>query len=448
MKQNNSADFREYEDEVVSKNYVARWLQYLQESNRKRNKFDRALTKTFAADIIKNKTDAFLKWCEEWGISLKNKWADAIVQYAKKYDKIALLTKTLFHSPRLAKWTNNSIHYTSQGAKKLKDFIGRHSTKTAAIMMITGMLSYYNSDGKNEKRVHNDSQITQVLGDSMDATKTMNTQDSIHVFGDYVATHVKLQSLDTVNSAGKEIKTAFGKYARFMRYEKEFDAALEEYGPSLQKDLVRWLAITEWEWNPVSINSMDGGAGILHIQPDVAKKDLHMKVFTDNEKYKQYDFDLLEKQGMSRHEIYALHGKVLKKILAENDWLTHVASLDDRFHPKHCLQKVVKQLEKNYNIGLKIAKERPEDMQELKQYAKDVWQDRRQLYALNAFNKWPRSGYKSFTFGDTEKLRWHLENVLLHTKEYDSYDSVLKDGIRQWKEKDALWEHLMDSQQK
>lgn len=442
MKQNNSADSREYEDEVVSKNYIARWLQYLQEGNRKRNKFDRALTKTFAADVIRNKTDAFLKWCEEWGISLKNKWADAIVQYAKKYDKIALLTKTLFHSPRLAKWTNNNIHYTSQGAKKLKDFIGRHSTKTAAIMMITGMLSYYNSDGKNEKKVQTDS--PQVFGDTMDAIKTMTTQDSIHVFGDYVATHVKLQSLDTVNSAGKEIKTAFGKYARFMRYEKEFDQALEEYGPSLQKDLVRWLAITEWEGNPVSINSMDGGAGILHIQPDVAKKDFHMKVFTDNKKYKQYDFYLLKKQGMSKHEIYALHGKILKKILAENDGLSHVASLDDRFHPKHCLEKVVKQLEKNYHLGVTMAKEKPALMKELKQYAKNIWQDRKQLYALNAFNKWPKSGHLSFTYWDEEKLRGHLENVLLHTSEYQEYDKIVKDGSAQWKEKEGLWQYLLE----
>ncbi len=409
----------------------------------KRDGFDKQIADTFMAEKIKEKTDAWIAFCERWTISLKNKTADEIVCFAKKHDKIALVVKTLFHSPRLAKWVNNSISYTGDKGRQLKDFVWRHSTKTAAMLMLTGLISHTinsaeHSIDKNSGKKYPTDKIVPTI------EKIPTMQDSIHMFGDYVATSVKLQSLNTVNSAWKEIKTAFGKYARFMRYEKEFDQALEEYGPSLQKDLVRWLAITEWEGNPVSINSMDGGAGILHIQPDVAKKDFHMKVFTDNQKYKQYDFGLLKKQGMSKYEIYALHGKILKKILAENDGLSHVASLDDRFHPKHCLEKVVKQLEKNYHLGMTMAKENPDNLKELKQYAKDVWQNRKQLYALNAFNKWPKSGHLSFTYWDEEKLRGHLENVLLHTSEYQEYDKIIKDGSAQWKEKEGLWQYLLE----
>ena len=97
-----------------------------------------------------------------------------------------------------------------------------------------------------------------------------------------------------------------------------------------------------------------------------------MKVFTDNPVYKQYDFDALKKQGKSKHDIYAIHGKVLKQILAENDGIAHLASLDDRFHPKHCLDKVMKQLEKNYHTGVRMEKQNPQALKELKQYATDT----------------------------------------------------------------------------
>jgi hypothetical protein len=128
------------------------------------------------------------------------------------------------------------------------------------------------------------------------------------------------------------------------------------------------------------------------MQPDVAKKDFGMKIFTDNKKYKAYDFDLLRKStgkgknkkpGKTKTEIYALHGEILKKILSEGDGIQRLADLDDRFNPSECIKKALIQLEKNYHIG----REKEKDLEGLKSFSENNAVNREQMYAINAYNK-------------------------------------------------------------
>lgn len=260
--------------------------------------------------------------------------------------------------------------------------------------------------------------------------KTKSLEQSKKEFGDYIALNQDLHQYDK--------STTFWRWIRIARYDKNIRKALE-HAPHITFESFQGLYMVEWEWNTASINSRDGWAGLLHIQPDVAKKELNMKIFTDDPEYAQYDFDVLKRQWMSRGEIYALHGKILKKITQENDGQSRLAWLDDRFDPQTCLDKVAIKLEKTHNSAKKLLDDKtvwPKETAFKNYVAHTLHWDIYQNAAINWFNKWQWSFYVI----STEKSWNHMENVKKNADDAKKYNKILEQGISKWLE----WEKLRD----
>lgn len=259
--------------------------------------------------------------------------------------------------------------------------------------------------------------------------KTKSLEQSKKEFGDFIALHKDLHQYDK--------STTFGRWIRIARYDKNIRKALE-HAPHITFESFQGLYMVEWEWNTASINSRDGWAWLLHIQPDVAKKELNMKIFTDDPKYARYDFDLLRSQGKSRSEIYALHGKILKKIVEENDGQARLALLDHRF-AQICLDKVAIKLENTHNSAKRLLDDKtvwPKETAFKNYVAHTLHWDIYQNAAINWFNKWAGSFYVI----STEKSGNHMENVKKNADDAKHYNKVLEQGILQWLE----WEKLRD----
>lgn len=248
------------------------------------------------------------------------------------------------------------------------------------------------------------------------------------IFADHIAIHEQIRKYDR--------KSSFWKRIRDLRYYQENCEALE-YAPDITFESFRALWIVEWEGDPLSINKKDGWAGKFHIQPDVATKEFDMKIFTNNSKYKQYDFDKLKKQGKNKAEIYKIHGKLLQKIIKENNNLETLAALDDRFHPTKCLKKVAERLQKDYIFAKKILEDNMTWAKEIhfKAHVKNLWWDLYQYAAMNGYNKWTGSFYKT--------TNQHLENITYYIKKCHKFDTILEQGIAKLLSNEALRDYII-----
>ncbi len=272
-------------------------------------------------------------------------------------------------------------------------------------------------------------------------------------FGDYVAQNQKLQKYPK--------DTPFGRWIRSMRYYKNTKIALQSYAPDIKFLSLQGLHMVEGEGNTASINRKDWWAGLLHIQPDVAKKDFNMKIFTDHKDYKQYDYDYLRTTHYNRYipigadkkqtaqwesklraYIYALHGNLLHKITNENDSQRKLADLDDRFNPQICLNKAAQRMQTDYTKTKEILDDQttwPKEIAFQNYVTNTIQWDLYQYAAINAFNKW-RSSFRKIK---TTQSPRHMENVRDHSNNADKYHKILQKGINKWLSWEKLWKYTI-----
>ncbi|AKH32627.1 hypothetical protein XF24_00269 [candidate division SR1 bacterium Aalborg_AAW-1] len=309
---------------------------------------------------------------------------------------------------------------------------------------LTSRISIPNQNG-SQKDYNNAITTSQYIPDTIDHSEDNKTkilvspQRKKELFGDYIAMNKNLQQFSK--------KTEFGRRVRTLRYHKNIHRALEKYAPDIRFESFLGLYMVEGEGNTASINHRDGGAGLLHIQPDVAKKDLDMKIFTDHPDYKRYEFDLLKKQGYSTSKIYALHGKIIKQIVQENDGQERLAGLDERFHPQICLDKVAQRMQKDYIYAKKKLTDNQSGPKEqaFKKYVKETLRsDVFQYAAINGYNK----GTRSFLTIATKNSGNHMKNVQHHITHTQDYTNLLNQGIANGLEKEDLWNYIIENSTK
>ncbi len=319
---------------------------------------------------------------------------------------------------------------------KTKEYIKEYPKRSLIALLLITM------DGQEPKTIIDDNIKTK---DEISISSTIHTKQESKIeytiksleqskkeFGDFVALHKDLHQYDK--------SSTFWRWIRIARYDKNIRKALE-HAPHITFESFQGLYMVEWEGNTASINSRDGWAGLLHIQPDVAKE-LNMKIFTDAPEFSQYDFDHLKSKGMSMGEIYALHGKLLQQIVEENDGQSRLASLDDRFDPQTCLIKVATKLEKTYNKATILLNDNNTWPKEttFKDYVKNtIHGDIYQYAAINGYNKW----WGSFYVISTEKSGNHMMNVKKNADDAKKYNKVLEQGILQWLEGEKLRDYII-----
>ena len=104
--------------------------------SKSRDKFDAMLANNFVGEAVKKKTDWFIDTCAQAAISLKHKTANEITALAKKYTAVWMLTEKLFQNSYITRWTDKLITGLGNGGKAFKNFIWRHSTKTALMVLL------------------------------------------------------------------------------------------------------------------------------------------------------------------------------------------------------------------------------------------------------------------------------------------------------------------------
>lgn len=244
---------------------------------------------------------------------------------------------------------------------------------------------------------------------------------------------LETQDLTVINRS-----TTLWRYVRVARYIDHIQTSANQYG--IPFEYLFALIMVESQGNTASINENDGWAGFIHFQPDVAKE-YGMKIFTDNKKYKQYDFGTMQKQGKSKKEIYTKHGEILQWLMNKSMW--ELEQLDDRFHTSKCidatakyLAKIKKQVDKNKNSAC-IDPSR-------NVYKNDTVYNFDRILTLNGFNKW---------FGYDKKLKqyrftiWfeggsHVRNLKSNLSDMRAYDTYVKNMIRQGKSNEEIFKGL------
>lgn len=232
-----------------------------------------------------------------------------------------------------------------------------------------------------------------------------------------------------LNSFWVDREVPLGKYLRVKRRDLLMSKACKESRHFVwDKDLIAALIMTEWYWDPYSFNESDGGAGMCHIQPDVAEHDLNMTVFTRHPTYKNFGFyallnkkhstldqssrqlieELFDQENQtvpkkwSRYNIYRLHGKLLKHIV-NTDWYDFLQEVDQRFQPDVTIPKAVQLLDRVYDQAEwdkrgYLAGKWWDDI--MASFSEKWINDFTKAFAINGYNKWHTR------YGDNINPQW------------------------------------------
>ena len=244
--------------------------------------------------------------------------------------------------------------------------------------------------------------------------------------------------------------SGLGKFLRTFRYY----AGIKETATQHKIPLDHFFALKmiEGEGDPTNINVYDGWAGISQIQPDTFKQfsrdtlKRQYKVFSDDSKYKAWDYATLRKK-YSRSDANALIAKKLvdiKENTLKSDF-GKLTKLDDRFNPKIALDFSAQYLlHCKAKIDAKALLKEP-----LKTYAtKYNGFDFARLLALNGYNKWP-ANYDTNVYDtqrDVDKDKYpnktytdhHLHNLTTRITQYRAYTAWMQGWIKQWLSGEAL----------
>ena len=260
-----------------------------------------------------------------------------------------------------------------------------------------------------------------------DSLKTAQLDSVTHVklveFGHFL----KKQSLWKIDKS-----TTLWRYVRIMRYRDQIEAAAKEYDIPFEYFFA--LIMVESEGNTASINETDGWAGFIHFQPDVAKQ-FGLKVFTDDPKYKQYDVATMKKQWKTLHEIYKIHGKLLKNII-KNKWMAELEKLDGRFNIWDCIEITAKYLHQIKENNVDKHKDETCKDASWNVYKNDTIFDFDWMLALNGFNKWPTHFDVNFKKGN------HVKNIKMNLTDMRKYEIYVKNMIHQGKSDQEIFDGL------
>lgn len=249
-------------------------------------------------------------------------------------------------------------------------------------------------------------------------------------FWRYIAHNEKLQKFDKRNTFGRRIRT--------IRFHEEIRQSINNHTLKIPYADFMALTMVESEWNTASINTRDGWAWFIHRQPDVASKDYGMKIFTNNAKYKKYDFDAMKKKWNTRKTIYKTHGKILQQILKEGDGYNKLSNMDDRFHIPTCIEKTWQYLRSIYRwVKRRESKNSKRNLSTYKKWAKEAGIDFHRACAMNGFNKWPRRFLVNFT-------EWtHLNNIKGNKEDALKYEGILEAWIKKWLKDKELFNYIL-----
>ncbi|HKL44198.1 MAG TPA: hypothetical protein VJ892_02890 [Candidatus Absconditabacterales bacterium] len=225
----------------------------------------------------------------------------------------------------------------------------------------------------------------------------------------------------------------FGRYLRVLRYEDTIKKHAKTYGIPYENVFV--LTMIESQGNPASINENDGGAGIVHFQPDVARE-YGLKVFTDNEKYKKRSFKRLKKKGRTKEEIYTKHAKILKGILNDSEkGMPELEKIDERFNYDKCFEATCKYLKKIKNHYVEGSYESATSDKSRNEY-KTNETNFKWMLALNGFNKGPSRFTVNFENGS------HMTNIRNNKEYMENYEERLEKLLKQGLTGDEILEKL------
>lgn len=212
-----------------------------------------------------------------------------------------------------------------------------------------------------------------------------------------------------------------GKFLRTFRYYKDIKTiALDRQIPL---NYFFGLKMIEWEGDPTNINVADWWAGISQIQPDTFKwfNAEHLKkpgkVFSDDPKYKAYDYTLLKEQHGSRTKANKIIADKLVEIRKEHKYdMSKLIALDDRFNPQVALE---------FSADYLLYCKKHVKTEKLKDASRNTYKNDKEfdfvwMLALNGYNKWP-SNYDN-NFNGT-----HINNLKTRIRQYNTYSQKLND---------------------
>ncbi len=244
--------------------------------------------------------------------------------------------------------------------------------------------------------------------------------------------------LETQDLTAIDRSTTLWRYVRVARYVDHIQASAEQY--HIPFEYLFALIMVESQGNTASINEADGWAWFIHFQPDVAKE-YGLKVFTDNAKYKQYDYTTMRKKWIKQADIYKKHGEVLEGLM--NKSMAELEQLDERFHTSKCidatakyLAKIKKQVDKNKDAAC--------NHPSWDVHKNNTIYDLDRMLTLNGFNKW--FGYdkkiKQYRFTLNFETWTHVKNIKNNLSDMRAYDEYVKNMIRQGKSNEEILQGL------
>lgn len=246
--------------------------------------------------------------------------------------------------------------------------------------------------------------------------------------------------------------TPLGKYLRTMRFYNTLDRVSQDKQSPVHVQWLIALVMQESKWDPLSRNLKnwwwsDGGAWLLHTQPDTGKRNLWLSLYSDQEwmfkkpvkvwsyvarSYKDCDYDYLTKTKKFSHvDAYKIHGAWLVQLKEDmNRSYAKLSQLDDRFNDA-----------KNITATIQYFTKAKDSIQaRANHFHKDISPSQIEMYILNSFNKWYGRQYYSSKqktmiyqisprFGD----HWsHMSNLKANFQNYEKYNKILEQWLRQW----------------
>lgn len=259
---------------------------------------------------------------------------------------------------------------------------------------------------KNDKiKIHRDENVKKAKNE-----RIKNKEDIFGNFQNFLS-ELNLESLPEFSFEEKFLKT--------FRYNEQIEKIANKF--DIPKDLFFALIMVESGWNALSVNSSnDWGAGILHMQPWLAKE-YGLTLYSQRlEKYQKYD---------SNSTWYSpLHWKGLKKLLADYDKdQKSLSQIDDRFNVKKCLETAAKYIQDLYNHRYIQNFQEYTTHDSRENYKKDS--NFKRMLAINWYNKglgkesWIPKLYKNF---EDWSLHWHMKNIRRCLKKYKEFVNLIE----------------------
>lgn len=269
--------------------------------------------------------------------------------------------------------------------------------------------------------------------------KSEESQDTKNTINDTMTQQIYEFSsyLESADISSYNRNTPLWKWLRTMRSYESVDKILQRNNSPLSVEAILALIMQESHGDPLSVNSYDGGIGILHTQPDTAKE-WGLKIFTDEKQYKIFTVT-----KNNRRQMFKTHGTILmekKKEYANN--MDKLEQFDERFNKTKLLDASIKHLNNIYNKAKKFDYTKKQNEHKNNQkIAQENNINIFELYAFNGFNKWAGSFMRDFQWSNNTAGN-HMKNTLTNLTNLRKYDKAMKDGIKKGLSEQSLLEYI------